>query len=79
MIDISLLDIILLNITTFLLGIATGVSISIKYKISKSKSTDNLSKNNHQHLLYPPNATVSPVCVAASAPPATNPLKLTIE
>lgn len=79
MIDISVLDFVLLNITSYLLGIASGLIVCCKYKdnIMRSKSFDNLKQYNHQNLVYPPQAPV----IQASAPPPhnPNPLKLTIE
>ena len=83
MIDISVLDFVLLNITSYLLGIATGLIICCKSSLttlSKSPSLDNLRQYNHQNLIYPPQAQVSPV-IQASAPPSIqpNPIKLTIE
>ena len=82
MIDISLLDFVLLNITSYLFGIATGLIICCKYKdrevlaIMRSRSIDNLKQYNHQKTTAQPNWD-SPVL--ASAPPPHNPVKLTIE
>jgi hypothetical protein len=81
MIDISVLDFVLLNITSYLLGIATGLIVCCKYKdnIMRSKSFDNLKQFNHQNLIYPPTAQVSPVIQASAPPHNPNPIKLTIE
>jgi len=80
--DITLLDFILLEITSYLFGIATGLMICCKYndKIMKSRNLDNIVGDtmNHQNLVYPPQAHVSPI-IQASAPPSHNPVKLTIE
>ena len=59
--DLSQLDLILLNITSYLLGIASGLTICCKYKdnIMKSRSLENISRQQYN----PP--------VVASAPPAT--------
>jgi hypothetical protein len=74
---ISVLDIILLNITSYLFGIATGLIICCKYKdaITRSRSVEDFKKYNHQNQTNQPNWE-SPVL--ASAPPPYNPVKLTI-
>ena len=82
--DITILDFVLFEITSYLFGIATGLMICCKYKdkIMKSRSSDNINNMvgdtmNHQNIVYPPQAHVSPI-IQASAPPH-NPVKLTIE
>jgi hypothetical protein len=79
--DWSHLDFLLIISLTYISGILSGLGFCAKYRnvfLSRSKSIDNLKQHNHQNILYPPNANVSPV-IQASAPPPTNPLKLTIE
>jgi hypothetical protein len=81
--DWSHLDIILIISLTYVGGVLSGLGFCAKYRnifLSRSKSMDNLKQHNHQNLIYPPNANVSPV-IQATAPPPTNPnpLKLTIE
>jgi len=82
---ISTLDIILFNICSYLFGIATGLTICCKYKdsIMKSKSHDNIRNlvndtMNHQNIIYPPQAVVSPILASAPTPEKL-PVKLTIE
>jgi len=77
--EISLFDIILINTTSYLLGIASGLLFCCKYKdrITRSRSMENLSRYNNNPTIYPPESNI----VVASAPPplAHNPVKLTIE
>ena len=67
MISISILDIILINFVSFIVGVGSGVVICIKNKdkllIIKSKSNDNLSNLNTNPVL-------------ASTP---QPVKITVE
>ena len=81
MIDITLLDLVLLNITSYLFGISTGLLICCKYNnnIMRLRSIDNLKQYNHQKAVNQPNWD-SPVIQASAPPPIQpNPLKLTIE
>jgi len=75
--DISVLDIVLLNLTSYLLGVGSGLLFCCKYKdrITRSGSMDNLSKYKDSSAIICPQETHAPV-VAASAPA---PLKLTIQ
>ena len=85
--EISLFDIILINTTTYLFGIATGLLFCCKYKdrITRSRSLEDLSRynhhNNNNNTIYPPESNI----IVASAPPpppsqpSHNPVKLTIE
>ena len=81
--DISILDLILLNTCAYLFGIATGLTICCQYKdkIMKSRSMDNLKREIDQaNTLHNQAQWSSPVI--ASAPPPHNPqttCKLTIE
>jgi len=76
--EVTIIDFILVNLTSYLLGIATGLLICCKYKdnITRSKSYDNLKQFNHQTQVVQPKWE-SPIL--ASAPPPSNPVKLTIE
>jgi hypothetical protein len=83
---ISLFDIILLNITSYLLGISSGLLFCCKYKdrITRSRSMENISRYNHHDnpTGYPPENNI--VVATAPLPPAHtpvshNPVKLTIE
>lgn len=84
--EISLFDIILINTTTYLLGIASGLLFCCKYKdrITRSRSLEDLSRynnnnnNNNQHTIYPPESNII-VASAPPPPPSHNPVKLTIE
>ena len=85
MMDLSVLDFILLNITSYLLGIGTGLSICCKYKdtIMKSRSTEALHNivndglNHQRQVIQQPNWD-SPV-MASAPPPEKVPVKLTIQ
>ena len=90
MIEISVLDMILLNSLSFLVGIGSGIVICFKNKdkllIVKSRSRDNLSNmnNNDNNPLNNPlnNQLQQPINttpVIASAPPPMNPVKITLE
>jgi hypothetical protein len=80
MIDISVLDFVLLNVCSYLLGIATGLTICCKYRdqIMRSRSFDNLKQYNHQNVVTQPTWD-SPVLASAPPPTAPNPIKLTID
>ena len=78
--EISLFDIILINTTSYLLGIASGLLFCCKYKdrITRSRSLENLSRyNNNNPTIYPPESNI--VVASAPPPPPHNPVKLTIE
>ena len=78
--EISLFDIILINTTSYLLGIASGLLFCCKYKdrITRSRSMENLSRyNNNTPTIYPPESNI--VVASAPPPPPHNPVKLTIE
>ena len=67
MLEFTILDFVLISSTLYLLGILTGLSICCKHKdtfLQRAKSTEDLSRLNHQHIVYPPEASV----VSASAP-----------
>ena len=80
MIDISILDFVLLNITSFLLGVASGLTICCQYKdkIMRSKSFENLRQYNHQTITQPP---IDVIATSAGPPPPASapPIKLTIQ
>ena len=78
--EISLFDIILINTTSYLLGIASGLLFCCKYKdrITRSRSMENISRyNNNNPTIYPPESNI--VVASAPPPPVHNPVKLTIE
>ena len=71
---ITTLDFILINCLSYITGIGSGVLILCKYKdnfMIRSRSRDNLNQTNNQL------PHVSPVM--ASAPPSSNPVKITLE
>ena len=71
---ITTLDFILINCLSYITGIGSGVLILCKYKdnfMIRSRSRDNLNQTNNQL----PNVTP----VLASAPPPSNPVKITLE
>jgi hypothetical protein len=71
---ISTLDIVLLNMLSFLLGIGTGLTVCCKYKekfMSRSKSTDKL--DNMRQL----NHHTSPIVQAM--PPPSAPTEITLK
>jgi hypothetical protein len=78
--DISVLDIVLINITTYLLGVGSGLLFCCKYKdrITRSRSMDNISRYNNNPTIYPPENTAT-VVAASAPPPSQNSVKLTIE
>ena len=70
MIEFSILDFILISSTLYLLGVLTGLSICAKNKekfLQRERSVEDLSRMNHQNIVYPPEASV----VSASAPTFT--------
>jgi len=90
MIDISVLDMVLINCLSFVFGLGSGIVICFKNKekllIVKSRSRDNLSNMNGNPLNNPLNNqnnqlhhAINAAPVMASAPPAMNPLKITVE
>ena len=74
--EISLLDMILLNAMSYLFGTLTGLLVCCKYKdtITKSRSIDNLKLYNQF-----PNPNNQVIQASAPPPPSINPVKLTIE
>ena len=77
MMNLNILDFVLLNITSYLLGIATGLSICCKHKdtfMQRSRSVEHMSQLNHQNTIYPPQAPV----IQASAPPVEKVLNIKI-
>lgn len=76
--EISVFDIILINTTTYLLGIASGLLFCCKYKdrITRSRSLEDLSRYNNNNTIYPPESNI---VVASAPPPSHTPVKLTIE
>jgi len=80
--DISVLDIVLINITTYLLGVGSGLLFCCKYKdrITRSRSMENISRyNNNNPTIYPPESNTATVVAASAPPPSQNSVKLTIE
>jgi hypothetical protein len=78
----SQLDLLLIISLTYLGGILSGLGFCAKYRnifLSRSKSIEDLKQHNHQNILYPPTANVSPIIQATAPPNAPPPLKLTIE
>ena len=78
--DISALDFILINVISYVAGLATGLIICCKNKdklLVKSRSLDNIS--GHQY--NPPIVASAPPQAAINAVPATNPqvTKITLE
>jgi hypothetical protein len=80
MIDITVLDFILINILSYVGGVASGVILFYKYKdkliIIKSKSSDNLTSMNKP--IIDPQIDMVPV-VASAPPPQNNPIKITVD
>jgi hypothetical protein len=69
---ISTLDIVLLNMLSFLLGIGTGLTVCCKYKdkfMSRSKSMDNMRQLNHH---------TSPIVQAMPQPSAPTEITLKV-
>ena len=86
MINISVLDMVLINCLSFVFGIGSGIVICFKNKdkllIVKSKSRDNLSNINNNPLNNQNNQlhhAINAAPVIATAPPAMNPLKITVK
>ena len=78
--DISALDFILINVISYVCGLATGLIICCKHKdklLVKSRSLDNISGNQYN----PPIVASAPPQAAINAVPATNPqvTKITLE
>ena len=86
MIEISVLDMVLLNSLSFLVGVGSGIVICFKNKdkllIVKSRSRDNLSNmnnNDNNPLNNQLQQAINTTPVIASAPPPMNPVKITLE
>tara|TARA_B100001094_G_scaffold72638_1_gene68928 strand:- start:3710 stop:3943 length:234 start_codon:yes stop_codon:yes gene_type:complete len=76
--DISLLDFCLINILSYVAGVATGLVICCKNKdklLVKSRSLDQLSLQQMDRQSQVPYSTP----VIASAPPPDKPVKITLE
>ena len=72
MLEFSTLDFILTSALCYLCGVGTGLSICCKYKetfLQRAKSTEDLSRLNHQQFSPP---------VMASAPPVNDIMRLEI-
>jgi hypothetical protein len=85
MMDLSVMDFVLFNIVSYIMGIATGLTICCHWKdtfMQRSRSTPDFRNFvapvpiNNTPCVGEPHYT-SPVL--ASAPPPSNPIKLTIE
>jgi hypothetical protein len=80
MIDISVLDFTLINILSYIGGVASGIILFYKYKdkliIIKSKSSENLTSMNRPIMEQP--IDMIPV-VASAPPPQNNPIKITVD
>ena len=78
--EISGLDIVLINVLSYVAGVATGLIICCKNKdklLVKSRSLDNLSI---QQMDRPPSqAPYSTPPIMASAPPVEKPVKITLQ
>tara|TARA_R110000824_G_scaffold235476_1_gene424268 strand:- start:1076 stop:1306 length:231 start_codon:yes stop_codon:yes gene_type:complete len=71
MIEFSILDFILISSTLYLLGVLTGLTVCCHNKekfLQRERSVEDLSRMNHQNIVYPPEASV---ITAASAPTFT--------
>ena len=76
---ITVLDFVLINIISYVVGTATGIIVCVKYKenlLVKSRSRDNLSTNGGLHSQTIPNFSAP---VIASAPPPNPVTKITLE
>jgi len=85
--DISILDIILVNCLSYILGVTTGLLVCCKHKdtfMTRSRSLDTITNSNynHQQSLYPTDQNVF-MATTPSAPPPLSPtkqsLKITLE
>ena len=78
--EISGLDFFLINVLSYVAGVATGLIVCCKNKdklLVKSRSHDNLSL---QQMDRPPSqAPYSTPPIIASAPPVEKPMKITVE
>ena len=92
--DISGLDFVLINIISYVCGLATGLIICCKNKdklLVKSRSLDNLSLQQRQqnHIHHPPSQqynqpiesqyTTPPLIASAPASIEKSPVKITLE
>jgi hypothetical protein len=80
--EITVLDFFLINILSYIGGVATGLLVCCKHKdklLVKSRSTDNISSIARQ--LQPQPYSPPPPTVVASAPPpdTKQPIKITLE
>ena len=81
--DISGLDFVLINVISYVVGLATGLIICCKHKdklLVKSRSLDNISGNMLGQNYNPPIVASAPPATI-TAVPATNPqvTKITLE
>ena len=63
MIEFTILDFVLISSTVYLLGVLTGLTVCCKNKetfLQRERSVEDLSRMNHQHTIYPPEAPVIP-------------------
>ena len=66
MLEFTIFDFVLISSTVYLLGLLTGLSICCKHKdvfLQRERSVEDLSRLNHQHTIYPPEAQV--ICPSA--------------
>ena len=78
--EVTGLDFVLINILSYVAGVATGLIVCCKNKdklLVKSRSLDSLSLQQMDR--PPPQASYSTPPIMASAPPVEKPVKITVE
>tara|TARA_R110000823_G_scaffold98492_2_gene213344 strand:+ start:160 stop:390 length:231 start_codon:yes stop_codon:yes gene_type:complete len=73
--EITTIDLVLINILSYFLGIGTGLIVCCRYKnkfMERVKSNDDLSRYNHQYRMPEPHT------IMASAPVNPEPTTITI-
>tara|TARA_B100001094_G_scaffold211679_1_gene205633 strand:- start:115 stop:360 length:246 start_codon:yes stop_codon:yes gene_type:complete len=80
--EITGFDFVLINLLSYVAGVATGLIICCKNKdklLVKSRSLENLSLQQQQHMDHPPShVPYSTPPIVASAP-VEKPVKITVE
>jgi hypothetical protein len=77
--ELSFLDYILTISLSYIIGIGTGLSICCHWKekfLQRVKSNEDLSRYNHQNLVYPP---TSPVITAQPSAPAHDVVNISLK
>jgi len=84
--DISILDFILVNSLSYILGVTTGLLVCCKHKdtfLTRTRSLDTItnSQYNHQQTLYPTeqNVFMATAPTAADLSPSKKSVKITLE